>query len=117
MLDLALPILSLLSFLGGLYIIYKKIPVLSDIPLESIQNRETFFGFLFRSLKTFFLHFSPKRIKIYSLVIFEKILIRFRASTLKIHKTIEELSKEVKQKSEQEKWRHHWYSHKDKNSK
>jgi len=115
MLDLALPVLSFLSLFGALYILYKKISVLNKIDIESMQNRETFFEFLGRSFKLIFSYFSPKKIKIFILVIFEKILSRSRASTLKIHKTIEALSKDIKQKSQQEKWDHQWFSHDEKN--
>ena len=110
MLNTILPILFFVSLIGILYIIGKKIPVLSDISLESLQNRESFIAFLKRLIKSFFSHIHPKKIKIYFLVLAEKILTRSRATTLKIHKTIEVLSKDIKQKSQQEKWEHKWFS-------
>jgi hypothetical protein len=113
MLNIILPILFFLSLAGIFYIICKKIPVLANISLESLQNREPFTAFLKRLIKSFFSHIHPKKIKIYFLILAEKVLTRFRATTLKMHKTIEILSKDIKQKSQQEKWEHKWFSPKN----
>ncbi len=114
MLNIVLPILSVLSFIAGFYIIFKKIPVIKNIPPESVQNRETFFAFLKRILKSAISVFHPKKIKMYTLIVVEKILSRFKLTTLKIHKTIELLSKDIKRKSQQEKWENQWFSYKNK---
>jgi len=114
MLNILLPILSFLSLAGAFYILYKKLPALVNIPLESIQNKETFFSFLRRIIKSLFSFVHPKKIKIYTLVLAEKVLSRFRTTTLKVHETIELMSRDLKHKSQQEKWEHNWFSHKDK---
>jgi|GEM_PF-3247577 len=110
MLNIILPVLFFLSFAGIFYIICKKIPVLLKIPPESLQNKESFKDFLKRLIKSFFSYIHPKKLKIFFLVLAEKILSRFRATTLKMHKAIELLSKDIKQKSQQEKWEHKWFS-------
>jgi len=110
MLNIALPVLFFLSLAGIFYILYKKIPVLADISLESLQNRESFFAFFRRLLRSFLLHIHPKKIKIFFLVVADKILARSRATTLKMHKTIDVLSKDMKQRSQQERWEHKWFS-------
>lgn len=111
MLKFLLPILFFASLGGVLYILYKKVSALADIPLDSIQNKETFFAFLQRIFRSFFSHVNIKKIKIFFLVFTEKILLRFKATSLKIYNMIEMLSKDVKQRSQQEKWEHHWFFH------
>lgn len=111
MLKFLLPILFFAS-LGGLsYLLYKKMSTLSDIPLESIQNKETFFDFLQRIFKSVFSQVNIKKIKIFFLVFTEKVLLRFKTASFKVYNTIEILSKAVKQRSQQEKWEHHWFFH------
>ncbi len=114
MLNILLPILFFVSLAGALYIILRKFPVLANIPVESIENRETFFAFLKRVFLSIFSYVHFKKIKIYFLVVLDKILVRFRSSILKVHKTIETLSEDIKQKSHQEKWEHQWFLHKEK---
>ena len=111
MLKFLLPILFFASLGGILYILYKKVPALAEIPLDSIQNKETFFAFLQRIFRSFFSNVNIKKIKIFFLVFMEKILLRFKATSLKIYNIIEMLSKDVKQRSQQEKWEHHWFFH------
>jgi len=110
MLNIILPILFFASLIGIFYILYKKIPILANISLESLQNRESFFAFVKRLVKSLLSHIHPNKIKIYFLVAAEKILARSRATTLKMHKTIELLSKDIKQRSQQEKWEHKWFA-------
>lgn len=111
MLKFLLPILFFAS-LGGLsYLLYKKMPTLKDIPLESIQNKETFFEFLQRIFKSVFSQVNIRKVKIFFLVFAEKVLSRSKSASFKIHNTIEILSKSVKQRSQQEKWEHHWFFH------
>ncbi len=114
MLNILLPLLFFLSLASIFYIIFKRIPILTEIPLESLQNRESFIEFLKRLFKSFLSCIHPKKIKIYFLVLAEKLLIRSKTTTLKIHKAIEVLSKDIKQKSKQERWEHKWFSPKSK---
>jgi hypothetical protein len=114
MLNILLPILFFLSLSGIIYMFLRKMPVIAHIPLESIQNRETFFAFLQRKFKSFFSHIHPKKIKIHFLVFLDRVLLRFKTSSLNLYKSIEELSKDVNKKSQQEKWEHNWFSHKEK---
>ena len=110
MLNIVLPIFFFLSLTGIFYILYKKIPVLANISLESLQNRESFLAFIKRLFKNFLLSIHPKKIKIYFLVLAEKILTRSRATTLKMHKTMDVLSQDMKKRSQQEKWKSKWFS-------
>ncbi len=114
MLNIFLPILFFVSLTGVFYIIFKKIHILANIPIESIESKETFFAFIKRIFKSIFSSIHPRRMKIYILVLVGNILARFRSTTEKLHKTIEVLAKDVKKKSQQEKWTHNWFLHKEK---
>jgi len=117
MLNIVLPILFFLSLVSFLYFVLKNIPALAQIPLESLPNKESFFGFLWRMIKTFFGIFRPKKIKIYFLTIAEKVLLRFKETVSKTNSTLEELSRSVSETSRKERWEHHWFAHDTKKKK
>lgn len=113
MLSFLFPILFLSSCAWLVYVIFKKIPQLAEISQESLTNQETFFQFLQRIFKLFFLALNPKKIRIYFLFNLAGFLNELKIWFLRMYHLIEAMSKKVRQESQKMDWEHHWFSHKD----
>lgn len=114
--SLAFAILFVLAFSGTAYMLLRKAPLLAQIPEGSIANRETFFAFCARIVRTVAFACSPRRIKMYVLAHTATTLNAFRELSLKTHRVVETMAHSAKQRSQEMEWEHRWFSAKEKDA-
>jgi len=113
MLSFLFPIVFFSSGIGLVYLIFKKIPKLIEIPRESLTNQETFIQFVLRISKAFIFALNPKRLKIYLLSNTATALNKLRIWFLRMYHLIEIMAKKARQESQKMEWEHHWFSSKE----
>ena len=111
--SLVFALLFVLAFSGTAYMLLRKAPLLVQIPEGSIANRETFFAFCMRIVRSVAGALSPRRIKTYALAHTAKTLNVFRELSLKTHRVVETMAHSAKQRSQEMEWEHRWFSTKE----